>query len=152
MRLNSLKRAGRTWLKHPNGFMCFRYPGVCLWRVCLDCWSDLCFIKVGCCRCSTLTQPFSSWAGRPQFLLYSFERAFVRFIPRSLSLVFCKNKVANSEFATIAKAGSRYVNAIGSVGSIHRFCCNAAEPVRSIPFGKRDGRGGSCITLRCRSV
>ncbi|MGI9466521.1 MAG: MotA/TolQ/ExbB proton channel family protein [Rubripirellula sp.] len=69
--------------------------------------------------------------GTAAILLYSFEGAFVRFIPRSLSLVFCKNKVANSEFATIAKAGSRYVNAIGSVGSIIGFVAmlqNLSDP------------------------
>ena len=64
---------------------------------------------------------FFVMGGTAAILLYSFEGAFVRFIPRSLSLVFCKNKVANSEFATIAKAGSRYVIAIGSVGSIIGF-------------------------------
>ena len=69
--------------------------------------------------------------GTAAILLYSFEGAFVRFIPRSLSLVFCENKVANSEFATIAKAGSRYVNAIGSVGSIIGFVAmlqNLSDP------------------------
>ncbi len=59
--------------------------------------------------------------GTCAILLYSFEGAFVRFIPRSLSLVFCKNRVADPQFATIAKAGSRYVIAIGAVGSIIGF-------------------------------
>ena len=49
-------------------------------------------------------------------LLYSFEGAFISFIPGSLSLVFCKHRVADPQFATIGKAGSRYVIAIGAVG------------------------------------
>ncbi len=69
--------------------------------------------------------------GTCAILLYSFEGAFLRFIPRSFSLAFCRNRVADPEFATIAKAGSRYVIATGAVGSIIGFVAmlqNLSDP------------------------
>ena len=69
--------------------------------------------------------------GTCAILLYSFEGSFLRFIPRSFLLAFCKNRVADPEFATIAKAGSRYVIATGAVGSIVGFVAmlqNLADP------------------------